>query len=94
MPNCEDRIVKVEDPSEEVSVGESGEFAAKGPMIFKGYWNKPEETEEAFSNGYFLTGDVAVMDEDGWFYIVDRKKDILDLSRLQGLAARGRGCPL
>ena len=80
VPNCEAKLVKVEDPSEEVPVGESGEFAAKGPMIFKGYWNKPEETEEAFSDGFFLTGDVAVMDEDGWFYIVDRKKDMINVA--------------
>jgi long-chain acyl-CoA synthetase len=80
VPNCEARLVDVEDPSEEVPVGQSGEFAAKGPMIFKGYWNKPEETEEAFHDGYFLTGDVAVMDEDGWFYIVDRKKDMINVS--------------
>ncbi|HZC18152.1 MAG TPA: AMP-binding protein, partial [Rubrobacteraceae bacterium] len=80
VPNCETKLVKEDDPSEEVAVGESGEFAAKGPMIFKGYWNKPEETEEAFYDGYFLTGDVAVMDEDGWFYIVDRKKDMINVS--------------
>ena len=80
VPNCEARLVDVEDPSEEVPVGEPGEFAAKGPMIFAGYWNKPEETEEAFQDGYFLTGDVAVMDEDGWFYIVDRKKDMINVS--------------
>ena len=80
VPNCEARLVTVEDPSEEVPVGESGEFATKGPMIFKGYWNKPEETEEAFHDGYFLTGDVAIMDEDGWFYIVDRKKDMINVS--------------
>ncbi len=80
IPNCEVRLVKVEDPSEEVLIGESGEFAARGPMIFKGYWNKPEETEEAFQDGYFLTGDVAVMDEDGWFYIVDRKKDMINVA--------------
>jgi long-chain acyl-CoA synthetase len=80
VPNCEARLVKVEDASEEVPAGESGEFAAKGPMIFSGYWNKPEETEEAFQDGYFLTGDVAVMDEDGWFYIVDRKKDMINVS--------------
>ncbi|MDQ4042898.1 MAG: long-chain fatty acid--CoA ligase [Actinomycetota bacterium] len=80
VPNCEARLVSVEDPSQEVPVGESGEFAARGPMIFKGYWNKPEETEEAFVDGYFLTGDVAVMDEDGWFYIVDRKKDMINVS--------------
>lgn len=80
VPNCEARLVKVEDPSEEVSIGEPGEFAAKGPMIFAGYWNKPEETEEAFHDGYFLTGDVAMMDEDGWFYIVDRKKDMINVA--------------
>ncbi len=80
VPNCEARLVDVEDPSKEVPVGESGEFAAKGPMIFEGYWNKPEETEGAFHDGYFLTGDVAVMDEDGWFYIVDRKKDMINVS--------------
>jgi len=80
VPNCEARLVKVEDPSEEVSAGESGEFAAKGPMIFSSYWNKPEETEDAFQDGYFLTGDVAIMDENGWFYIVDRKKDMINVS--------------
>jgi long-chain acyl-CoA synthetase len=80
VPNCEARLVNVEDPSEAVPVGGSGEFAAKGPMIFKEYWNKPEETERAFHDGYFLTGDVAVMDESGWFYIVDRKKDMINAS--------------
>jgi long-chain acyl-CoA synthetase len=60
VPNREVRLVKMEDPSEGVLVGESGELAANGPMIFEGYWNKPEETEEAFQDGYFLTGDVAV----------------------------------
>ncbi|MGI9049585.1 MAG: class I adenylate-forming enzyme family protein, partial [Rubrobacteraceae bacterium] len=68
VPNCEARLVSLEDPSEEVPVGETGEFAARGPMIFREYWNKPEETRKAFHDGYFLTGDVAVMDEDGYFY--------------------------
>jgi long-chain acyl-CoA synthetase len=80
VPNCEAKLVKEDDPSGEVPVGEPGEFAAKGPMVFKGYWNKPEETEEAFYDGYFLTGDVAIMDEEGWFYIVDRKKDMINVS--------------
>jgi long-chain acyl-CoA synthetase len=80
VPNCEARLVSLEDPSEEVPVGEAGEFAAKGPMIFREYWNKPEETGRAFHDGYFLTGDVAVMDEEGWFYIVDRKKDMINVS--------------
>lgn len=77
VPNCEARIVEVEDPQREVSAGMAGEYAVRGPMIFAGYWNKPEATEKAFHEGYFLTGDVAVMDEDGWFYIVDRKKDMI-----------------
>ena len=80
VPGCEARLVRVEDASEAVPVGEPGEFAARGPMIFSGYWNKPEETEKAFHEDYFLTGDVAVMDEDGWFYIVDRKKDMINVS--------------
>ena len=80
VPGCEARLVGVEDASEAVPVGEPGEFAARGPMIFSGYWNKPEETEKAFHEDYFLTGDVAVMDEDGWFYIVDRKKDMINVS--------------
>ena len=62
VPNCEARLVKVEDPTEEVPVGEPGEFTANGPMIFKGYWNKPEETEETFQDGFFLTADAALMD--------------------------------
>ena len=78
VPNCEARLVSLEDPAAEVPVGEPGEFAAKGPMIFREYWNKPEETENASAGGYFLTGDVAVMDESGWFYIVDRKKDMIN----------------
>jgi len=79
VPNCEAKLVDEEDPSKEVPVGEPGEFAAKGPMVFKEYWNKPEETEEAFQDGFFLTGDVAIMDEEGWFYIVDRKKDMINV---------------
>ncbi len=80
VPNCEAKLVGLEDPSQEVPVGETGEFAARGPMIFSYYWEKPEETERAFHEGYFLTGDVAVMDEDGFFYIVDRKKDMINVS--------------
>lgn len=80
VPGCEARLVSLEDPGREVSVGESGEFAARGPMIFGRYWEKPEETEEAFHDGFFLTGDVAIMDEDGFFYIVDRKKDMINVS--------------
>jgi len=80
VPGCEARLVSLEDPSREVPVGESGEFAARGPMIFSQYWEKPEETEKAFHDGFFLTGDVAIMDEDGFFYIVDRKKDMINVA--------------
>jgi long-chain acyl-CoA synthetase len=63
--------------SRELPPGEAGELALQGPMMFAGYWNKPEASSAAFHDGYFLTGDVAIMDRDGWFYIVDRKKDMI-----------------
>ncbi|MGM7636465.1 long-chain-fatty-acid--CoA ligase [Bacillus sp. Hm123] len=56
---------------------EVGEIVVKGPQIMKGYWNRPEETEMAFKDGWFLTGDIGYMDEKGYFYIVDRKKDMI-----------------
>ena len=77
IPNCEAKVVSLDDPSVELPPGEAGELALKGPMIFTGYWNKPEETARAFHEGYFRTGDVAIMDEQGWFYLVDRKKDMI-----------------
>lgn len=52
----------------------------KGPMILKGYWNNPVETEKAIKDGWFATGDIARMDEDGYFYIVERKKDMIKAS--------------
>jgi long-chain acyl-CoA synthetase len=52
-----------------------GEIVTEGPQVVRGYWNKPEETENAIPGGRLHTGDVGVMDENGWFYIVDRKKD-------------------
>lgn len=57
--------------------GEKGEIAVKGPQVMKGYWNRPEETEQSFKDGWFLTGDIGYMDEEGFFYIVDRKKDLI-----------------
>ncbi len=49
----------------------------KGPNVFKGYWNRPAETAAAFVDGFFLTGDIGYMDEDGYFFLVDRKKDMI-----------------
>ncbi|HUQ93405.1 MAG TPA: AMP-binding protein [Bryobacteraceae bacterium] len=77
IPNCEARVVSLEDPGTEVPPGVAGELVLKGPFLFAGYWNKPQESERAFHNGYFRTGDVAWMDEQGWFYLVDRKKDMI-----------------
>ncbi|MBL8177902.1 MAG: AMP-binding protein [Bryobacterales bacterium] len=80
IPNCEARIVDTVDPSRVLPPGEPGELLLKGPFVFEGYWNKPEATRAAFHDGWFLTGDVAIMDADGWFYIVDRKKDMINAS--------------
>ncbi len=77
IPNCDAKIVSAEDPSKELAAGETGEIALAGPMMFSGYWNKPEATAKAFHDGFFLTGDIASMDERGWFYLVDRKKDMI-----------------
>ena len=66
-----------DDAGEPVPVGEVGEIISRGPMIVPGYWNKPEETAKAMAGGYFHTGDVGFMDAQGWFYLVDRKKDMI-----------------
>jgi long-chain acyl-CoA synthetase len=63
-----------------VPVGQPGEIAARGPQVMAGYWKKPEETEKAIRDGWFLTGDIGVMDADGYFTIVDRKKDMIVVS--------------
>ena len=57
--------------------GEIGEIAIKGPQVMKGYWNRPEDTSASFINGWFLTGDLGYMDSEGYFYVVDRKKDMI-----------------
>jgi long-chain acyl-CoA synthetase len=68
----------VDDDGNEVGPGEVGEIVTSGPQVVSGYWNKPEETEHAFPDGALHTGDVGVMDAEGWFYIVDRKKDMIN----------------
>lgn len=65
------------DSTKPLPVGEVGEIAVRGPQVMKGYWNRPEETEMVIRDGWFLTGDLGYMDEDGYFYIVDRKKDMI-----------------
>lgn len=65
------------DTGESLEPNEIGEIAIKGPQVMKGYWNRPEETENTFKNGWLLTGDLGYMDEKGFFYIVERKKDVI-----------------
>ena len=71
------RIVNLEDGQTDMPLGESGELLIKGPQVMQGYWQKPEATEETLTDGWLHTGDIATMDEEGYFYIVDRKKDMI-----------------
>lgn len=75
-PNTDARIVDVESRAP-LPVGNVGELMVRGPQVMKCYWQNPEETRQAFENGWLATGDIARMDEEGFFYIVDRKKDMI-----------------
>jgi len=80
-PFCETdaKIVDTENRYRTLGVGEVGELAVKGPQVMKGYWNQKAETEAVLEDGWFLTGDIAKMDEEGYFYVVDRKKDMVNV---------------
>ncbi len=80
IPNPSTYIRIVDDDGNPTPLGEPGELLVKGPQVMKGYWNRPDATEEAMTDGWFHTGDVARMDEDGYLYIVDRKKDMVIVS--------------
>ncbi|QHS21516.1 long-chain fatty acid--CoA ligase [Virgibacillus sp. MSP4-1] len=77
VPSTEYKIVDLSDGTKEVPYGETGELIIKGPQVMKGYWNMPEETSETLRDGWLYTGDIARMDEHGYTYIVDRKKDMI-----------------
>ena len=77
LPGIEMDVVSLEDPTKLMPVGEAGEIRIRGPNVTKGYWNRPKETAEAFVGDRFLTGDIGYMDADGYFYLVDRKKDMI-----------------
>ena len=77
LPGIEMRIVAGDDPCRALPPGETGEIAIRGPNVFGGYWNAPGETAAAFRDGYFLTGDVGWMDGDGYFTLVDRRKNMI-----------------
>lgn len=76
-PDTEARIVDIETGTRELPVGEAGELVIRGPQVMKEYWNKPEETQRTLRDGWLHTGDIARRDEDGYFYIVDRIKDMI-----------------
>jgi len=77
IPDTEAKIVDVETGTQEMPIGEAGELIVRGPQTMKGYWNRPDETAQTLRDGWLYTGDIATMDEDGYFTIVDRKKDMI-----------------
>ena len=77
LPGIEMDVVSLDDPKQVMAVGETGEIRIRGPNVTKGYWNREAETAEAFVGDRFLTGDIGYMDSDGYFYLVDRKKDMI-----------------
>jgi long-chain acyl-CoA synthetase len=77
FPDTEARVVDIETGTAELPPGEPGELVIRGPQVMQGYWNKPQETTIALRGGWLHTGDIAKMDEDGYFYIVDRIKDMI-----------------
>jgi len=77
MPDTEYKIVDIETGEQELPIGEVGELCLRGPQVMEGYLNMPEETAQSIRNGWFFTGDIARADEEGYVYIVDRKKDMV-----------------
>jgi len=77
IADTEVRIMDLATGTREMPMGEIGEITIRGPQVMKGYWNKPEETASVLRDGWLYTGDIAKKDADGYFYIVDRKKDMI-----------------
>ena len=78
VPGTEVRLI--DDDGRAVPLGQPGELVVRGPQVMQGYWQRPDETAKVMRDGWFHTGDIAVMDEHGWFKIVDRKKDLVIVS--------------
>lgn len=83
LPDVDCRVVDLETGDYEVGVGEIGELTLRGPQVMRAYLNQPEETGQALRGGWLYTGDVVRMDKEGYFYIVDRKKDLIKVSGFQ-----------
>lgn len=83
FPDVDCKIVSLDDGVTELGVGEIGELVLTGPQLMRGYWQMPTETANALREGWLYTGDIARMDEDGYFYIVDRKKELIKASGFQ-----------
>ena len=79
-PDVDAKIVDLETGDHDLAVGEIGELVLRGPQLMDGYWHQPGETAETLRNGWLHTGDIARMDDDGYFYIVDRKKEVIIVS--------------
>ncbi|HZX13656.1 MAG TPA: AMP-binding protein, partial [Thermodesulfobacteriota bacterium] len=77
VPDTDAKIVDLESGEKELPVGEPGELIVKGPQVMKGYWNRPDETLLTLRNSWLFTGDIAKMEENGYFSIVDRKKEMI-----------------
>ncbi|ATY85549.1 long-chain fatty acid--CoA ligase [Kyrpidia spormannii] len=77
VAGTEARIVDIATGLQELPPGEPGELVVRGPQVMKGYWNRPEETAQVLRDGWLHTGDIATRDDDGYYYIVDRKKDMI-----------------
>ena len=77
FPDTQIRIVNPDNPDEDMPFGEAGEILAKGPQVFSGYFNNPEATEKVFHNGWFRTGDMGIMEEDGFIKLVSRIKELI-----------------
>ncbi len=77
LPDTYEKIVDIDDGVTELPRGMEGELLIKGPQVMKGYWNRPEENKKVLVDGWLHTGDIAKMDNEGYFYILDRKKDMI-----------------
>jgi len=80
IPDVDAKIVDLDTGTRDMPAGETGELVVRGPNLMDGYYKRPEETALALRDGWLYTGDVARMDEDGYFYIVDRKKELIIVS--------------